>query len=369
MAGMKRIAAVLLVILLSMSTVRAGGPEALPRPAIPWWPEQMVCRRVTTPITIDGIIGEEEWKGTMSTGAFVDITGDATRLPHLDTNAIMAWDDDCLYIAARMVEQNVWATLSERDAVIFHDNDFEVFIDPDGDTHQYYEIEVNALNTVWDLLLVRPYRDGGPAVNAWDIKGLETAVKVQWTINDPSDLDSQWTVEMAIPWTSLGECTDAPVPPRDGDAWRVNFSRVEWQTEIVDGKTVKRTDPDTGKPLSEYNWVWSPQGLVNMHYPEMWGVVVFRIGGDAVGITRPLGSRMQWALRLVYYAERDYFNAHGHYTDNLPALGVELPAEAGADCPWPPQLTASASQWTATLRAEIVSVSIDHEGRARVDSR
>ena len=82
----------------------------------------------------------------------------------------MLWDDKYLYIGAAMVEPHVWATLTERDAVIYHDNDFEVFIDPDGDTHLYYEIEINALGTVWDLLLVRPYRDGGPAIDAWDVR-------------------------------------------------------------------------------------------------------------------------------------------------------------------------------------------------------
>ena len=59
--------------------------------------------------------------------------------------------------------------MTERDSVIFRDNDFEVFIDPDGDTHAYYELEINALGTVWDLLLLKPYRDGGPAINGWDI--------------------------------------------------------------------------------------------------------------------------------------------------------------------------------------------------------
>ena len=77
-----------------------------------------------------------------------------------------------------MEEPDVWATLTERDSVIFHDNDFEVFIDPDGDTHAYYELEVNALGTAWDLILIKPYRDGGPAINGWDIAGLKVGVDV-----------------------------------------------------------------------------------------------------------------------------------------------------------------------------------------------
>ncbi len=166
-------------------------------------------------------------------------------------------------------EPQVWATLTQHDSVVFHDNDFEVFIDPDGDNHEYYEIEINALNTEWDLFLKKPYRDGGPAVNEWEIPGLKTAVHVSGTLNDPTDSDKFWSVELAIPWKSLAEHAHRHVPPRDGDQWRINFSRVEWRHEIVDGKYRKIPD------LPEDNWVWSPQGKVDMHRPEHWGYIQF----------------------------------------------------------------------------------------------
>src|SRR5207248_1081011 len=100
------------------------------------------------------------------------------------TRVKMLWDDDFFYIAAEMEEPHVWATLKEHDAVIFQDNDFEVFIDPDGDNHEYYELEINAQATEWDLRLVKPYRDGGPALNSWEIPGLKAAVHVAGTIDD-----------------------------------------------------------------------------------------------------------------------------------------------------------------------------------------
>ena len=93
----------------------------------------------------------------------------------------MLWDDSRFYVSAMLEEPHVWGTLVERDSVIYHDNDFELFIDPDGDTHEYYELEINALGTEWDLLLVKPYRDGGPAVHEWDIAGLETRLRSQLT--------------------------------------------------------------------------------------------------------------------------------------------------------------------------------------------
>ena len=60
----------------------------------------------------------------------------------------MLWDDDYFYIGAELREPHVWGTLTAHDSVIFHDNDFEVFIDPNGDNHEYYEFEINALGTV-----------------------------------------------------------------------------------------------------------------------------------------------------------------------------------------------------------------------------
>ena len=84
------------------------------------------------------------------------ISGRDRPVPRFRTRAKLLWDDEALYIAAQLEEPDVWATLTKRDTTIFRDNAFEVFIDPDGDTHHYYELEVNALGTVWDLLLVKP---------------------------------------------------------------------------------------------------------------------------------------------------------------------------------------------------------------------
>jgi hypothetical protein len=241
----------------------------IPAPIVSASPKVYLCHRTAEALKIDGSLDESSWRNAPATEAFVDIEGDAKPQPRFTTRARMLWDDRYFYISAEMDEPHVWGTLTKRDSVIFQDNAFEVFIDPDGDRSEYYEIEINALNTVWDLFLTRPYRDGGKAQNGWDIAGLETAVKAQGTLNDPSDVDKGWSVEMAIPWKALAEYAHKPAPPGDGDQWRVNFSRVEWRHEIVDGKYSKK--PKTRQD----NWVWSPHGAVNMHLPEKWGYVRF----------------------------------------------------------------------------------------------
>jgi len=228
-----------------------------------------LCPKCPTPLPIDGTLQHPNWKLAPWTEAFVDIEGDAKPRPHFLTRAKMLWDDEFFYIGAELEEPHLWATLTEHDSVIFHDNDFEVFLDPDGDTHLYGELELNALNTVWDLLLVKPYREGGPAINGWDIKGLRTAVHLDGTLNDPTDTDRGWSVEIGIPWPAIAEISRVPCPPRPGDVWRINFSRVQWVLDVVDGKYVKRPG------LKEDNWVWSPQGVIDMHQPEHWGELEF----------------------------------------------------------------------------------------------
>ena len=177
----------------------------------------------------------------------------------------MLWDDDYFYVAAELAEPDIWATLTKHDSVIFHDNDFEVFLNPTADARNYFEFEINALNTGWDLFLNKPYRLGGKADNGWEIPGLRTAVAIDGTLNDSKDKDRGWTVEIAFPWDAFRERSGAS-RPKPGDEWRANFSRVEWR---VNAKHEKLPG------LKEDNWVWSPQGVVNMHVPEMWGYVRF----------------------------------------------------------------------------------------------
>jgi hypothetical protein len=286
-------------------------------------PKGYVCYRAESLIRIDGRLDDPAWKNARWTDAFVDIEGDAKPRPRWRTRVKMLWDDGHLYVGAELEEPHVWATLTEHDSVIFQDNDFEMFIDPDSDNHDYYEIEINALNTEWDLRLPKPYRDGGPALNEWEIPGLKTAVHVDGTLNDPRDRDRGWSVEMAIPWKVLGEYARCPAPPRDGDQWRVNFSRVEWDVEIVEGKYRKVP----GRP--EHNWVWSPQGVIDMHRPEKWGYVQFSTAPPGRAKFRPDPTLpVREFLMRVYYAQKDFHEKNGRWASSLAELSPAPPSQA-----------------------------------------
>lgn len=278
-------------------------------------PKGYVCYRASIPIQIDGRLDDGAWKPASWTDDFVDIEGSAKPKPRFRTRAKMLWDEQYFYVGAELEEPHVWGTLTNHDAVIFHDNDFEVFIDPDGDNHEYYEFEINALNTGWDLFLKKPYKDGGPALNEWEIPGLKTAVHVRGTLNNAADKDESWTVEIAFPWKVFSEYARRPAPSRAGDQWRVNFSRVEWLTDIIEGRYRKVPDK------REDNWVWSPQGIIDMHRPEKWGYVQFTEAKVATFRPDPTLPARD-LVHEVYYAQRDYKEKHKRWAQSLDELGV-----------------------------------------------
>lgn len=146
-------------------------------------------------ISIDGVLDEKVWTEVPWSDTFQDIRGSAFwSQPWFATKFKLRYDQQFLYIGAYLEETTVWANVSQRNDVIFRDNDFEVFVDPDGSTHNYKEFELNARNATWNLWLNRPYRDGGhenstrvDPQHGFDMlgSGLRSAVYVKGYINDP----------------------------------------------------------------------------------------------------------------------------------------------------------------------------------------
>ncbi len=347
------------LVLVCLCCLPITGSSGFESPHRGFTPHQYVCPRTDGPITVDGKLDDKAWDAAAWTDDFVDIEGSVRPAPTYRTSVRMLWDDKYFYVAAQMYEPHVWGTIEQRDAVIYHDNDFEVFIDPDGDNHLYYELEINALGTEWDLMLIRPYRDGGPAVNAWDIQGLQTAVHVSGTLNDPGDVDEGWSVEMAFPWEVLAQTAGRPAPPAPGDIWRVNFSRVQWDTQPHNGRYEKVLDPGTGDPLPEHNWVWSPQGLIAMHCPEMWGEVMFTANGehDFEDSEEHRAILAAASLMPVYYKQKQWHEDHGQFASSLGELGIST------DPRWTLTMETCAEGFTARLVTPHGTATVDQDGR------
>lgn len=292
----------------------------IPIPDIGFHPPVYACVRARKPFFLDGNIEKPFWEAAAFTQSFLDIEGERKEKPRFRTRVKMMWDEENLYIGAELEGDEIWATLTRRDSVIFQDNDFEIFIDPDSDTHQYFELEINALGTVWDLLLTKPYRDfGGAPINGLDIHGLRRAVHIDGELNRPGAENRRWMAEVVIPFAALME-GNGNRPPQEGDYYRVNFSRVHWDVKTEDGRYQKLPEP-------EHNWVWAPTGLVNIHYPELWGFVFFTEDGGEQAI--PEDEKIKWELRKLYYAQHAYRDARGVFAPSLKELGTDHAALSG----------------------------------------
>lgn len=236
------------------------------------YPRQYVAYYTKKPLVIDGSLSDPGWAEVPWTEDFVDIN--TSTKPALRTQAKIRWDDRFLYVGALLEEPACWANISstchcldpDQDQVIFHDNDFEIFVDSDGSTHYYKEFEMNALNATWDLCLAKPYADGGweNSSRLFGPKGFDMqpplycAAQVQGgRINDPSKPTRSWSVEVALPLAEL-QTNKTANPPAEGKFWRINFSRVEWAVKAINGSYQKfpscQSCPVPGA-ANEDNWV------------------------------------------------------------------------------------------------------------------
>ncbi|MBP1840055.1 carbohydrate-binding family 9-like protein [Formosa algae] len=281
-------------------------------------PQTYTAYKTPETITIDGEANDAAWNEVAWTNLFIDIEGE--KQPKYKTEVKMLWDDTYFYVLAKMEEPHVWADITKRDAIIFHNNDFEVFVDPTGDTHNYYELELNALNTAWDLFVSKPYRNPNVVLNDWNIIGLKSAVTVNGTLNNPNDTDTGWMLEIAIPWSAYKTGYFHKNVPTD-KFWRVNFSRVNWDHQITDGKYERKKDAN-GKRLHEYNWVWSPMGVINMHEPEKWGYVFFSSETPKKENTFeiPQDDKIKWELYKMYRKQTAHFKETTSYFTSIAHL-------------------------------------------------
>ncbi len=225
-------------------------------------------------IVVDGKLMERDWKRAIVISNFEDIEGGDKLRPAFRTEVKITFDTQYVYIGAVLEEPHLWGTLKKYDDIIYRDHDFEVFLDPTGDGEQYFEIEINVLGTLMDLYMNKPYKKGGTFDLGWNTTGIITSVHASGTINNNSDVDSSWTVEMAIPFSAISRL-NRTATPSNTNPWRINFSRVQWTLE-PDGMSYQKKLKENKKPISEHNWVWSPTGIIDMHVPVKWGYLYFK---------------------------------------------------------------------------------------------
>ncbi|MEA1996002.1 MAG: carbohydrate-binding family 9-like protein [Gemmatimonadota bacterium] len=218
-----------------------------------------IVKKTAQPLVIDGRLSESQWKACEP----IKLTAYKEGLSiEQQTSAFILWDDNYLYIAFICEDNHIWYTLDQRDQFLWVEEVVEVYLNPDGDRETYLELQVNPVETLFDGYIIN--RNGiRDLLLAWNSTGIKRAVAVEGTLNDPSDRDKGWTVEIAIPLEDepTGRKHGEPVMP--GDKWRINLYRID--------RPCGKAEP--AKP-HEYS-AWSPVSGSSFHDPDQFAEIEF----------------------------------------------------------------------------------------------
>ncbi|MBN1293468.1 MAG: SUMF1/EgtB/PvdO family nonheme iron enzyme [Candidatus Latescibacteria bacterium] len=254
----------------SKSLVYLAKPPSLNYTGKKYQPRHYVIYRASAPITIDGDINEKAWQDAAWSDAFEDHQSPYAPEPWKMTRVKMLYDDDYMYFAARLQEENVWGHITKRDSIVYYDNDFELFLDPTANSVDYFEFELTCLNTMFDMFHENDNNRGALADRRYDSPGTRHAVQIQGTLNYHYDTDEGWTVEVKIPFADLASWNpNMSLPVRRGDMWRVEFSRVEYL------HIYNQLFPYLLPYSRCEDWVWNTVHSGSIHVPEMWGKALF----------------------------------------------------------------------------------------------
>lgn len=326
-------------------------------------PRSYTILKTTEPINIDGKNDESVWAKAPWSEPFEDIEGKSEKKPASLSRFKLLWDNENLYVYCKFEEDHIWATLKEHDQSIFQDNAMEMFIDPDGDTQNYMEFQINAFAAIWDLMLNKAPRNGGPSITDWDIKGLKKAVYIDGTLNKPADTDKSWGIELAVPLKTFRYGGNSSLP-KAGSTWKMNITRVYRDFDIKDGTYFKKLGVN-GRPVQPDYTCWSVPGIVNFHYPERWGVVRF---ADENEVPAPFLNQQEEQLKLnvwkYYYLLQEYKAKNAKYPTDLAQLVKFFPDVNFTDSN---SIKLVATNFQFTLQSESVKLnlmaSVDNNGK------
>ena len=193
------------------------------------------CPRKVTPVVLDGKLDEVAWQYAAPVREFSMAPGH--RPPTNPTRGLLTWDDRHLYVAFDATDPAIEATRTERDSRTYKDDVLEVFFKTDPREWDYYNVEINALGAFRD-----GYHTPEKRFNAvWNCPGLEVGVHVEGTLNDPTDRDEGWQLEVAIPFACLPTLEGRT--PEPGDVWLFHLARIDRSPRLEEGREMISTAP------------------------------------------------------------------------------------------------------------------------------
>ena len=225
--------------------------------------EQPVLKvsRAKQPITIDGKMDEKAWNRTESRKFDyfyrVDKPNDRQK-----TVFRMLWDDENLYLFFDMKDKYLTARETKRDGQPYFDDCAEIFLitaPASLDTHIGYELNLYKASN--DFVFFNDFYKGKSGILKTYNPDFRVEVSYEGTVNDNSDIDKGWSMELAIPIANFdGLAKFVPVMP--GNQWA--FLAVRQDRNDADGN---RRSTSTIFPIYDIT--------KNVHQPNRFGLMEF----------------------------------------------------------------------------------------------
>ncbi len=217
------------------------------------------CHFTEQPIVIDGRLDDAAWReAELIAGFYLPWLGRAAPTARRATRARLLWNRAYLYFSADMDDRDLFADLVEHDGDIWNNDVFELFFQPAADKPGYFEFEINAAGTVFDMFV--PARTGSIAgLRRAHPFHVEARVAHRGTLNQRTDLDQGWTVEGRIPWSDF---LPAGGRPQVDERWKFALCRYDYDRQ--------RLEPElsTSAPLNSLTYA-------NFHHHEDYSTLHF----------------------------------------------------------------------------------------------
>ncbi len=213
------------------------------------------------PITVDGKMLEEEWHETPSSSFnnYYRFKKDGDKQK---STFRALWDETNLYFFYAFEDKYLTVRETQRDGKPYFDDCAELFLIPVPealDTHFCFEINLNKAAN--DLIYFNNYYQG----NSIALKPFNPEYKVEitydGTINDNSDIDKGWTMELEIPLTTFGFLANFE-PVREGNKWM--FLAIRQERNELEGE---RRITSTIFPIADFD--------EDVHQPHEFGYLEF----------------------------------------------------------------------------------------------
>ena len=213
------------------------------------------CPFSETPVTVDGELNEPVWEKAKTISLIIP---ESFKEPISKTEAKMVYDKDFLYVAFKAYDEDVWGMLTERDSTTCQEDVLEVFFKTDPAKDPYFNFEMNVQCAVYDAYNVKRGAGSNKRWSQWNCAGLKMASKVKGTVNNWTDKDEFWILEVAIPFAEIP--TLGGQAPVKGNKWLFNLARYDYSIYLPEGRELTAS-----APLSK----------VNFHWYEDWRTLIF----------------------------------------------------------------------------------------------